>query len=70
MAVSPESPIANTAAIAFVGGGNMARSLIGALTRHGSDPARIAVAEPVDALREQVDRVAARVVALESENRS
>ena len=44
----------NTAAIAFVGGGNMARSLIGALTRHGSDPARIAVAEPVDALREQL----------------
>lgn len=32
----------------------MARSLIGALTRHGSDPARIAVAEPVDALREQL----------------
>ena len=54
MAVSLESPIANNAAIAFVGGGNMARSLIGALTRHGSDPARIAVAEPVDALREQL----------------
>ena len=50
MAVSLESPIANNAAIAFVGGGNMARSLVGALSRHGSGPARLAVAGPLGAL--------------------
>ena len=31
---------------AFIGGGNMARSLIGALIGHGADAATIAVAEP------------------------
>ncbi|WP_024869361.1 pyrroline-5-carboxylate reductase [Pseudoxanthomonas suwonensis] len=39
-------------AIAFIGGGNMARSLIGGLLRRGTDPRRIRVAEPVAALRE------------------
>ena len=38
--------------IAFIGGGNMARSLIGGLVAQGRDPASIRVAEPVAALRE------------------
>ncbi|MEF9977505.1 MAG: pyrroline-5-carboxylate reductase [Thermomonas sp.] len=38
--------------IAFIGGGNMARSLIGGLVAQGRDPASIRVAEPVPALRD------------------
>lgn len=38
--------------IAFIGGGNMARSLIGGLVARGHDPRLIRVAEPVQALRE------------------
>ena len=38
--------------IAFIGGGNMARSLIGGLVAQGRDPASIRVAEPVPPLRE------------------
>lgn len=38
--------------IAFIGGGNMARSLIGGLMAQGRDPASIRVAEPVDVLRD------------------
>ncbi|QNN70348.1 pyrroline-5-carboxylate reductase [Thermomonas carbonis] len=38
--------------IAFIGGGNMARSLIGGLVAQGHDPASIRVAEPVPSLRE------------------
>lgn len=38
--------------VTFVGGGNMARSLIGGLLAGGTPPARIHVAEPVAALRE------------------
>ena len=38
--------------IAFIGGGNMARSLIGGLVAQGRDPATIRVAEPVPALRD------------------
>ena len=37
--------------VAFIGGGNMARSLIGGLIAGGRAPASIRVAEPVDALR-------------------
>ena len=37
--------------VAFIGGGNMARSLVGGLIANGRAPARIRVAEPVDALR-------------------
>jgi pyrroline-5-carboxylate reductase len=37
---------------AFIGGGNMTRSLIGGLVLRGHAPARIAVAEPQAALRE------------------
>ncbi|MBP6748353.1 MAG: pyrroline-5-carboxylate reductase [Xanthomonadaceae bacterium] len=42
----------NDTAIAFIGGGNMARSLIGGLIARGTSAAEIHVAEPVDALRE------------------
>ncbi len=38
--------------IAFIGGGNMARSLIGGLIAQGRDPAGIRVAEPVQPLRD------------------
>lgn len=37
--------------IAFIGGGNMARSLIGGLIQSGAAPTSIRVAEPVEALR-------------------
>lgn len=40
--------------IAFIGGGNMARSLIGARIRGGVDPRSIRVAEPNEALRVQL----------------
>ena len=43
--------LANERSIAFIGGGNMARSLIGGLVAAGTDAARIRVAEPVDTLR-------------------
>ena len=42
---------ADADAVAFIGGGNMARSLIGGMVSRGADPATIHVAEPVDALR-------------------
>ena len=42
--------------IAFVGGGNMARSLVGGLVARGTPAARIRVAEPVDALRDGLAR--------------
>ncbi|GAB3514047.1 pyrroline-5-carboxylate reductase [Pseudoxanthomonas daejeonensis] len=38
--------------LAFIGGGNMARSLIGGLARRGADTRRIRVVEPVAALRD------------------
>ena len=43
-------------AIAFIGGGNMARSLVGGMVARGADPASIRVAEPVEALREALAR--------------
>lgn len=46
----------NPQRIAFVGGGNMARSLIGGLVRHGADPAALAVAEPNADLRDALAR--------------
>ncbi|HZV22830.1 MAG TPA: pyrroline-5-carboxylate reductase [Luteimonas sp.] len=46
----------NGHAIAFVGGGNMARSLVGGLIARGTPAASIRVAEPVDALREALAR--------------
>jgi pyrroline-5-carboxylate reductase len=42
----------NNHAIAFIGGGNMARSLIGGLLAQGRAPETLRVAEPVAALRE------------------
>ncbi|WP_133500307.1 pyrroline-5-carboxylate reductase [Cognatilysobacter terrigena] len=42
----------DTSTLAFIGGGNMARSLIGGLVAQGRDPLTIRVAEPVDALRD------------------
>jgi pyrroline-5-carboxylate reductase len=39
------------APIAFIGGGNMARSLVGGLVARGTPAASIRVAEPVEALR-------------------
>jgi pyrroline-5-carboxylate reductase len=47
---------APTSVIAFIGGGNMARSLIGGLVSQGRDASSIRVAEPVDALREALAR--------------
>ena len=47
---------AGTGSIAFIGGGNMARSLIGGLVAQGVDPRAIRVAEPVDALRDALAR--------------
>ncbi|HZH43672.1 MAG TPA: pyrroline-5-carboxylate reductase [Lysobacter sp.] len=44
---NPSSP-----AVAFIGGGNMARSLIGGLVERGTPADRVHVAEPVAALRE------------------
>ncbi len=42
----------SNSSVAFIGGGNMARSLIGGLIARGRDPATIRVAEPVPALRD------------------
>ena len=46
------SPLPASDSLAFIGGGNMARSLIGGLARRGADTRTIRVAEPVAALRE------------------
>ena len=43
---SPSSSAASHPAIAFIGGGNMARSLIGGLLRGGTAPDRVRVGEP------------------------
>jgi len=42
--------------LAFIGGGNMARSLIGALIGHGTDATTIAVAEPRADARDELAR--------------
>src|SRR5690606_3997898 len=42
--------------IAFVGGGNMARALLGGLLARGTDPERIAVSAPSDATRAALAR--------------
>jgi len=44
-------PIPNPGPVAFIGGGNMARSLVGGLLARGMDARAIRVAEPVEALR-------------------
>ena len=52
--MSPSASASDT--VAFIGGGNMARSLVGGMVARGADPASIHVAEPVDALREALAR--------------
>ncbi len=47
--MSTQSPLSGS--VAFIGGGNMARSLIGGLVREGVSPARLHVAEPMEAVR-------------------
>lgn len=44
------------ASVAFIGGGNMARSLIGGLVARGHDPGRLRVGEPNAGLREALTR--------------
>jgi pyrroline-5-carboxylate reductase len=56
MASIPESRIPNPGHTAFIGGGNMARSLIGALIRAGVDARSIAVAEPEEGPRSALAR--------------
>ena len=56
MSSNPESRIPNPGSLAFIGGGNMARSLIGALVRGGVPAASIAVAEPDAATRDALAR--------------
>lgn len=53
MSASPSLP---SGPVAFIGGGNMARSLIGGLVARGFAPSQIRVAEPVQALREALAR--------------
>lgn len=50
-APSPQSP-----AVAFIGGGNMARSLVGGLVARGESPASIHVADPVADARQALER--------------
>ncbi len=52
MSSESTSTLLHARRIAFIGGGNMARSLIGALVRAGAVAQRITVAEPNEALRE------------------
>ncbi len=47
-----------TLTIGFIGGGNMARSLIGGMLAAGHDPARICVADPDPETRERLAREA------------
>ena len=50
----PHSPSPALGSIAFIGGGNMARSLIGGLLARGVSAGSIRVAEPVDPVRESL----------------
>lgn len=56
MPTGPESQTASPARLAFVGGGNMARSLIGAQRARGVPPASLRVAEPRPEAREALAR--------------
>src|SRR4051812_23582853 len=50
------SPLTAHGPIAFIGGGNMARSLVGGLLRGGADAAALAVSEPNEELRAALAR--------------
>ena len=50
--MTDDASASTTGPIAFIGGGNMARSLIGGLVARGRDASTIRVAEPVPALRD------------------
>jgi pyrroline-5-carboxylate reductase len=52
----PHSPFPAPGPIAFIGGGNMARSLIGGLIARGTRAESIRVAEPVEVVRESLAR--------------
>ena len=54
--MSPVPPLPSPGAIAFIGGGNMARSLIGGLIARGTPATAIRVAEPVAELRDALVR--------------
>jgi pyrroline-5-carboxylate reductase len=54
MPATAHSPFPTLSSIALLGGGNMARSLIGGLVGRGFDASRLHVAEPVQALRESL----------------
>jgi pyrroline-5-carboxylate reductase len=56
MPSTPDSRLHVPGSVAFIGGGNMARSLIGALIRGGANAHSIAVAEPETGLREALAR--------------
>ncbi|HEY5852236.1 MAG TPA: pyrroline-5-carboxylate reductase [Lysobacter sp.] len=51
-----DSPTDHSGAIAFIGGGNMARSLVGGLIARGQPAASVHVAEPAAALRTALER--------------
>lgn len=53
---TPDSPFPIPGSIAFIGGGNMARSLIGGLVARGHQAHSISVAEPVAPLREALQQ--------------
>src|SRR5690606_18442489 len=53
--MTPHAPRAEAAAIAFIGGGNMARSLIGGLLAGGADPGSIRVAAPSESTRSALE---------------
>ena len=64
MSSIPQSPVPIRGRIAFVGGGNMARSLIGALLGGGMSAHSIHVGEPNEGVRKQLaDDFAVRVFA-------
>jgi pyrroline-5-carboxylate reductase len=50
--MKPPANQAESPTVAFIGGGNMARSLIGGMIARGADPACVRVAEPVQTLRD------------------
>lgn len=56
MLATPDSQLPIPGSIAFIGGGNMARNLIGGLIRNGASPRTIAVADPSAELRDALLR--------------